>query len=146
LDLKIDKDYLLRRLEEARKQREQAEKPKTQLTSVEVFINELGVKVGNDIVPNYVIYYYYKSKWQSTRSRYTRIHFFRVFSKYFKSYRIGKQRSYLLDKEQFDGLTDEVLRRAQRYDKIEKERERKRFANLKRGKKKQEVPKTEYEP
>ena len=145
-DLKVDKEYLLKRLEEARKKKEQAEKKTSQLTSVERFINEVGVKVGNDVIPNYVIYYYYKTKWQSSVSRYTRIHFFRLFSKYFKSYRVGKQRSYLLDKDQFDNLTQDVLRRAQVYDKIEKERERKRFANSKRGQKKREVPKTEYEP
>lgn len=82
------------------------------------FIEEFAVTSGPDRIPNFIIYYFYKEKYNGELSK---IEFFRQFKKEFKQVRTGKQRCYLLDGKSFT-LTREDMIEAKFHDKKEKDK------------------------
>lgn len=82
------------------------------------YIKEMGLEAGTKAVPNYVIYWHYRTIWDGSDGRYkaNKVVFFRTFAKKFPCYRHGKQRFYLL-KEGCIELNDKVLEEAKFYDK-----------------------------
>lgn len=93
--------------------------------NVKRFIEENGIKAGTKAYPTYVLFWFYRTQWPGDRmSKANKIVFFRTFSKTFTSYRHGKQRFYLLD-ENFLALTDEVLTKADIYERQHVQADRK---------------------
>lgn len=141
------KARLLEILEKARKKQEQKaekakelEKPKEPkkpvVTDVEKFIKDLGVESGSTPVPNYVIYFMYLTCWNVGKvKKLDRISFFKKFSLYFHKQRIGKRRSYYLDKDSL-GVSRDLQRRAKEYDKQLLEKQKKERTK----KRKQKIP------
>lgn len=85
--------------------------------NVRRYLQETGWEPGTLAIPNYVIYWHYRTKWVCHKSNKTnKIVFFRCFNKRFPSFRKTNQRYYLL-KEGIVELTPEVLKEAKHYDK-----------------------------
>lgn len=82
------------------------------------YISEMNLEPGTVAVPNYVIYWHYRTIWEGSDKRYkaNKIVFFRTFSQKFPAHRIGKQRFYLL-KEGCIEVNAEILEEAKSYDK-----------------------------
>lgn len=96
--------------------------PELSESSVGDFIKTFSVNSGPDRIPNYIIYYFYKEKYNGDLSK---IEFFRQFGKQFKQVRTGKQRCYLLDGRSFI-LTREDKIEAKFHDEREKGKNKKR--------------------
>jgi predicted nucleotide-binding protein (sugar kinase/HSP70/actin superfamily) len=82
------------------------------------FIKELGIESGTQAVPNYLIFYVYRSIWRadSPKKKAKKITFFQTFGKHFPDYRKNSQRFYML-KEGLFNVNEEVLKVAKQYDK-----------------------------
>lgn len=119
-----DLNELLDLLEREDLKKEIPEKPKKKLPNsqnVLDFIEDYGIENGKILVPNYMIYYVYKTEWggRSKRTKMNKRAFFQTFSTKFKQKRTAKFRGYLLN--DCFGLTDKKLNVAYEYDqKLEK--------------------------
>jgi predicted nucleotide-binding protein (sugar kinase/HSP70/actin superfamily) len=82
------------------------------------FIKDLGIESGTQAVPNYLIFYIYRSIWRadSSKKKAKKITFFQTFGKHFPDYRKNSQRFYML-KEGLFNVNEEVLKVAKQYDK-----------------------------
>jgi predicted nucleotide-binding protein (sugar kinase/HSP70/actin superfamily) len=82
------------------------------------FIKDLGIEAGTQAVPNYLIFYIYRSIWRidSPKRKAKKITFFQTFSRHFPDYRKNSQRFYML-KEGLFNVNEEVLKVAKQYDK-----------------------------
>jgi len=126
-----DLDELLELLEKKVQEKEAEKSPKPeQKESTRRFIENCNVRKGLDRVPNYVIFFTYMKKYRARigEEKWSKVHFFRVFNRYFDQARVGKQRYYVLDGSSFD-LTREGRIEAKAYDK-----EYRRQVGLKTGK------------
>jgi len=83
--------------------------------SVDEFIKQFNITAGLKRIHNYVIYFYYRQKFNHS-SKLTKIQFFREFSKLFPRARVGSQRYYLLNDGVFP-LTREVKAETKQYEK-----------------------------
>ena len=100
------------------------EKPKTSKKQKEdnkdvlEFIKDLGIESGTQAVPNYLIFYIYRSIWRvdQVKKKAKKITFFQTFGKHFPDYRKNHQRYYMLKEGIFD-VNEEVLKAAKQYDK-----------------------------
>lgn len=100
------------------------EKPKTSKKQKEdnkdvlEFIKDLGIESGTQAVPNYLIFYVYRSIWRvdQVKKKAKKITFFQTFGKHFPDYRKNHQRYYMLKEGIFD-VNEEVLKAAKQYDK-----------------------------
>ena len=100
------------------------EKPKTSKKQKEdnkdvlEFIKDLGIESGTQAVPNYLIFYIYRSIWRvdQVKKKAEKITFFQTFGKHFPDYRKNHQRYYMLKEGIFD-VNEEVLKAAKQYDK-----------------------------
>lgn len=91
------------------------------------FIEDYEVQSGSILVPNYFIYYVYKTEWKGRhmRNKLNKRAFFQTFGARFEQKRKAKYRGYLLN--DCFGLTEEKLKVAYEYDKkLEKLRETRR--------------------
>lgn len=108
-------EELLKLIEEkpksARKQREDHK-------DVVEFIRELGIESGTQAVPNYLIFYVYRSLWRADqpKKKAKKITFFQTFGRHFPDYRKNHQRFYMLKEGLFD-VNEELLKAAKNYDK-----------------------------
>lgn len=82
------------------------------------FITELGIESGTQAVPNYLIFYVYRTLWkpEDSHKKAKKITFFQTFGKKFPDYRHGKQRFYMLKEGLFD-VSEEMKKAARIYDK-----------------------------
>jgi predicted nucleotide-binding protein (sugar kinase/HSP70/actin superfamily) len=82
------------------------------------FIKDLGIESGTQAVPNYLIFYIYRSIWRadSPKKKAKKITFFQTFGRHFPDYRKNSQRFYML-KEGLFNVNEEVLKVAKQYDK-----------------------------
>lgn len=82
------------------------------------FIKDLGIEAGTQAIPNYLIFYVYRSIWRadSSKRKAKKITFFQTFSRHFPDYRKNNQRFYML-KEGLFNVNEEVLKAAKQYDK-----------------------------
>lgn len=126
---KVSLDELLEKLEELEKGGTESSLPsfiqdKKVPRSVTDFIKEFEIKVGEDRIPNYKIYYDYKAweRFQSTKL--SKVEFFRQFNKFFKGKRGNQGRYYLLDSESFD-MSEKSLTKAKNYDTMYQGRKKK---------------------
>lgn len=100
------------------------EKPKTSKKQKEdnkdvlEFIKDLGIESGTQAVPNYLIFYIYRSIWRvdQVKKKAKKITFFQTFGRHFPDYRKNHQRYYMLKEGIFD-VNEEVLKAAKQYDK-----------------------------
>lgn len=143
--MSADLDELLKLLEERSEQRANESKTLNE-DSTKRFIRVKGIMQGLDRVPSYVVYYTYRTKYKPKmgEEKWSKVHFFRLFNKYFDQARTGKQRFYKLDGKSFD-LTREGLLEAKKFDEeytiqIKKERGTYKSTNSK-GKRDVSVPK-----
>jgi hypothetical protein len=114
-----DIDELIKMLEEKLQEKESAKAaPKPTFDSTKRFIETNGLVKGPDRIPNDVIFYTYMKKYtpKMGEERWSKVHFFRLFNKYFDQARVGKQRYYLLDGTAFD-TTREGRIEAESYNK-----------------------------
>ncbi len=141
----VDLEELLKAVEDKIKQKEEEKgikKPSSE--STKRFIETMNIRRGLDRVPNYVIFFTYMKKYKAEagEEKWSKVHFFRVFNRYFDQARVGKQRYYVLDGSSFD-LTREGRIEAKAYDeayqrevgiktgKIKPRKRRKAFKNKK---------------
>lgn len=112
-------DELLKYLEEQvnSAEKKQGKRPPRELDSCDGFIKYKRIVQGPDRVPNYVIYYTYRTQYspKAGEESLSKVHFFRLFNRVFNQVRTGKQRYYQLDGESFD-LSREGLLKAKKYD------------------------------
>jgi hypothetical protein len=82
------------------------------------FLDEMQWDAGVEAIPTYVIFWYYRVKWDGSDRHYKakKITFFRTFNKRFPEFRKSGQRYYLL-KEGTIEINEEVLKEAALYDK-----------------------------
>lgn len=82
------------------------------------FINDLGIESGTQAVPNYLIFYVYRSIWRADqpKKKAKKITFFQTFGRHFPDYRKNHQRYYMLKEGIFE-VNEEVLKVARQYDK-----------------------------
>lgn len=83
------------------------------------YIEEMKLEPGTQAVPNYVIYWHYRTQWGNVENRHSKankIVFFRTFSTKLPSHRVGSQRYYLL-KEGSIEINEQILEEAKLYDK-----------------------------
>jgi predicted nucleotide-binding protein (sugar kinase/HSP70/actin superfamily) len=82
------------------------------------FIKDLGIESGTQAIPNYLIFYIYRSVWRvdQQKRKAKKITFFQTFSKHFPDYRKNSQRFYMLKEGLFD-VNEELLKAAKVYDK-----------------------------
>jgi len=109
-----DLEELLKLLE---KKAEEKKAEKSESDSCKRFIQKNNIVKGLDRVPSYVIYYSYRKEYKAKlgEEKWSKVHFFRLFNKYFDQVRTGRQRYYQLDGKSFD-LTREGLIKAKKYD------------------------------
>jgi hypothetical protein len=93
-------------------------KPKEDHKDVLEFIEDLGIEPGSQAVPNYLIFYVYRSIWrvEFPKRKAKKITFFQTFGKHFPDYRKNHQRFYMLKEGIFD-VNEEVLKAARLYDR-----------------------------
>lgn len=82
------------------------------------FIKDFGIESGTQAVPNYLIFYIYRSIWRvdQPKKKAKKITFFQTFGRHFPDYRKNHQRYYMLKEGLFD-VNEELLRVAKNYDK-----------------------------
>lgn len=82
------------------------------------FIKDLSIESGTQAIPNYLIFYIYRSVWRvdQQKRKAKKITFFQTFSKHFPDYRKNSQRFYMLKEGLFD-VNEELLKAAKLYDK-----------------------------
>lgn len=93
-------------------------KEKQENKNVLQFIEELNIESGTQAVPNYLIFYIYRSIWRvdEPKKKAKKITFFQTFGKHFPDYRKNDQRFYMLREGLFD-VNEELLKAARNYDK-----------------------------
>jgi hypothetical protein len=93
-------------------------KTKSENKDVLDFINELEIESGTQAIPNYLIFYIYRSVWRvdQPKRKAKKITFFQTFGKHFPDYRKNNQRYYMLKEGLFE-VNEELLRTAKQYDK-----------------------------
>lgn len=126
-----DLDELLELLNKRVEEKEAEKSPKPEKKeSVQRFIENKHIRKGLDRVPNYVIFFTYMKKYKARvgEEKWSKVHFFRLFNRYFDQARVGKQRYYVLDGSSFD-LTREGRIEAKAYDQ-----EYRRQVGIKTGK------------
>lgn len=96
--------------------------------SVVRFILDFGLESGDVRVPNFLIYFLYHRKFKSTVPKLKKTAFFRNFNRYFKNYRNGLQRFYMLNDKKL--ISDERIEVAREYSEYQK-----KYENQKKGKK-----------
>ena len=108
-------EELLKLIEEKPKA---SRKPREDHKDVIEFIKELNIESGTQAVPNYLIFYVYRSLWRADqlKKKAKKITFFQTFSRHFPDYRKNHQRFYML-KEGLFTVTTELLTAAKNYDK-----------------------------
>lgn len=108
-------EELLKLIEEKPKT---SKKPREDHKDVVEFIKELNIESGTQAVPNYLIFYVYRSLWRADqlKKKAKKITFFQTFSRQFPDYRKNHQRFYML-KEGLFTVTTELLTAAKNYDK-----------------------------
>lgn len=138
-----DLEELLELLE---KKTEEKKAEKSESDSCKRFIQKNNVVKGLDRVPNYVIYYTYRKHYKAKlgEEKWSKVHFFRIFNKYFDQVRTGRQRYYELDGKTFD-LTREGLLKAQKYDEEYKIKVKKARGTYKKRKRRKSVSLSEKE-
>lgn len=106
----------LLKLIEQKPKSEKKEKPENR--NVLQFIEELNIESGTQAVPNYLIFYIYRSIWRvdEPKKKAKKITFFQTFGKHFPDYRKNDQRFYMLKEGLFD-VNEEMLKAARNYDK-----------------------------
>jgi hypothetical protein len=82
------------------------------------FIDELDVQAGTEAIPNFLIFYVYRSLWkpEEQKRKVKKITFFQTFGNKFPLYRKNNQRYYML-KEGLFKVNDELIKAAKQYDK-----------------------------
>ena len=82
------------------------------------FIKDFGIESGTQAVPNYLIFYIYRSIWRvdQPKKKAKKITFFQTFGRHFPDYRKNHQRYYMLKEGLFD-VNEELLKAAKNYDK-----------------------------
>lgn len=100
------------------KQSKSEKKEKAENRNVLQFIEELSIESGTQAVPNYLIFYVYRSIWRvdEAKRKAKKITFFQTFGKHFPDYRKNHQRFYMLKEGLFD-VNEELLKAAKNYDK-----------------------------
>lgn len=100
------------------KQSKGEKKEKAENKNVLQFIEELSIESGTQAVPNYLIFYVYRSIWRvdEAKRKAKKITFFQTFGKHFPDYRKNHQRFYMLKEGLFD-VNEELLKAAKNYDK-----------------------------
>jgi predicted nucleotide-binding protein (sugar kinase/HSP70/actin superfamily) len=95
------------------------------------FIKDLGIESGTQAVPNYLIFYIYRSVWQADfpKRKAKKVTFFQTFARHFPDYRKNKQRFYMLKEGLFD-VNEEVLKVAKQYDKQHWQKTQKKLSTL----------------
>lgn len=108
-------EELLKLIEEKPKS---ARKQKEDHKDVMEFIRELGIESGTQAVPNYLIFYVYRSLWRADqpKKKAKKITFFQTFGRHFPDYRKNHQRFYMLKEGLFE-VNEELLKAAKNYDK-----------------------------
>lgn len=108
-------EELLKLIEERPKS---SKKPREDHKDVMEFISELGIESGTQAVPNYLIFYVYRSLWRADqlKKKAKKITFFQTFGRHFPDYRKNHQRFYML-KEGLFKVNEELLKTAKNYDK-----------------------------
>lgn len=108
-------EELLKLIEEKPKS---ARKQKENHKDVMEFIRELGIESGTQAVPNYLIFYVYRSLWRADqpKKKAKKITFFQTFGRHFPDYRKNHQRFYMLKEGLFE-VNEELLKAAKNYDK-----------------------------
>lgn len=93
-------------------------KTKSENKDVLDFISELEIESGTQAIPNYLIFYIYRSVWRvdQPKRKAKKITFFQTFGKHFPDYRKNNQRYYMLKEGLFE-VNEELLRTAKQYDK-----------------------------
>jgi hypothetical protein len=93
-------------------------KAKSENRDVLDFINELEIQSGTQAIPNYLIFYIYRSIWRvdQPKRKAKKITFFQTFGKHFPDYRRNNQRYYMLKEGLFE-VNEELLKAAKQYDK-----------------------------
>lgn len=82
------------------------------------FIQDISIESGTQAVPNYLIFYIYRTIWRvdQQKRKAKKITFFQTFGKHFPDYRKNNQRFYML-KEGLFNVNEELLKAAKQYDK-----------------------------
>jgi hypothetical protein len=82
------------------------------------FIQDMSIESGTQAVPNYLIFYIYRTVWRvdQQKRKAKKITFFQTFGKHFPDYRKNHQRFYML-KEGLFNVNEELLKAAKQYDK-----------------------------
>jgi hypothetical protein len=82
------------------------------------FIQDMSIESGTQAVPNYLIFYVYRTIWRvdQQKRKAKKITFFQTFGKHFPDYRKNHQRFYML-KEGLFNVNEELLKAAKQYDK-----------------------------
>jgi len=112
-------DLLDKSQEEAKSSPAQKKKATKEWT-VTKFVREFNITAGPKRIHNYIIFYYYRTKYSvDPRNLLGKIGFFKILSKMFPRARVGKQRYYLLDPSSFD-LSREGKLEAKYYDQAYK--------------------------
>lgn len=108
-------EELLKLIEERPKS---SKKPREDHKDVMEFISELGIESGTQAVPNYLIFYVYRSLWRADqlKKKAKKITFFQTFGRHFPDYRKNHQRFYMLKEGLFE-VNEELLKTAKNYDK-----------------------------
>jgi hypothetical protein len=108
-------EELLKLIEEKPKS---GKKPRQDSRDVLDFINDLRIESGVEAVPNYLIFFIYRSIWKPDQSKKKakKITFFQTFGKHFPDYRKNSQRYYML-KEGIFNVNEDMLKAAKQYDK-----------------------------
>jgi hypothetical protein len=108
-------EELLKLIEEKPKS---GKKPRQDSRDVLDFINDLRIESGVQAVPNYLIFFIYRSIWKPDQSKKKakKITFFQTFGKHFPDYRKNSQRYYML-KEGIFNVNEDMLKAAKQYDK-----------------------------
>ena len=93
-------------------------KPRQDSRDVLDFINDLKIESGVEAVPNYLIFFIYRSIWKPDQSKKKakKITFFQTFGKHFPDYRKNSQRYYML-REGIFNVNEDMLKAAKQYDK-----------------------------
>jgi hypothetical protein len=108
-------EELLKLIEEKpRDQRKQREDNRDVLS----FIQDLSIESGTQAVPNYLIFYVYRSIWRvdQVKKKAKKITFFQTFGKHFPDYRKNHQRYYMIKEGIFE-VNQDILKAAKQYDK-----------------------------
>lgn len=111
-------EELLTLIESLEADKKNVKKAKVDHKDVVEFIKDLNIESGVQAVPNYLIFFIYRTIWKpdQPKKKAKKITFFQTFSRYFPDYRKNHQRFYMLKEGMFE-VNDELLKAARQYDK-----------------------------